>query len=119
MLTFQGKGKKFRNLPVSEDLASELKARGHGHVFPGRSEHPMSPDYLAYLVNPLLPRGVTLHKLRHRFATKAYAVEHDLLTVQRLLGHSSPATTERYVMVGTTDMRNTVNAVTALTSSTS
>ena len=38
----------------------------------------------------------TLHQLRHRFGTQAYAVDHDLRLVQELLGHRRPETTAGY-----------------------
>jgi integrase len=40
-----------------------------------------------------------MHKLRHRFATRAYRGSGNLRAVQVLLGHSSVATTERYTAV--------------------
>ena len=41
------------------------------------------------------PAPWTLHTLRHRFATRAYEATGDLVTVSRLLGHASVATTQR------------------------
>jgi len=60
-----------------------------------------------------LGNGVTMHQLRHRFATMAYAVDTDVLVVQRLLGHASPATTQRYVRTDDRAARRTVKAVAA------
>lgn len=53
----------------------------------------------------------TPHPLRHRFATRAYAVDRDLLAVQTLLGHASPVTTRRYVAVPDESLRRTVLSV--------
>lgn len=58
-----------------------------------------------------MPEGWTLHTLRHRFATRAYSIDRDLLAVQTLLGHASPVTTRRYVAVGEDRLRATVLAV--------
>lgn len=52
-----------------------------------------------------------MHQLRHRFATRAYSVDRDVFTVQELLGHASPATTRRYVLVPRSALRATVKAV--------
>ncbi len=41
--------------------------------------------------------GVSMHKLRHRFATRAFDATRDLVAVQELLGHSDVGTTRRYV----------------------
>jgi site-specific recombinase XerD len=40
-----------------------------------------------------------MHSLRHTFATTCYRATGDLLAVQQLLGHSSVATTQRYVLL--------------------
>nr|WP_232848073.1 tyrosine-type recombinase/integrase [Occultella kanbiaonis] len=58
-----------------------------------------------------MPDGVSTHTLRHRFATRAHAVERDLLSVQQLLGHASPSTTQRYVLVQPDALRRTVLAI--------
>ena len=60
-----------------------------------------------------MPVGWSMHSLRHRFATVAYAHDRDLLTVQALLGHASPGTTQRYVVAPGEAARRTVLAVAA------
>lgn len=42
---------------------------------------------------------ITVHRLRHTFGTRVFAVNRDIVVAQRLLGHSSIATTQTYVDV--------------------
>lgn len=120
LLTVHGKGAKVRVLPVPTRLSVELRAMPPGYLFPGRiaekqahasGEGHVSARYLGKRLNELMPPGVTMHTLRHRFATRVYNVDRDVLTVQRLLGHASPATTQRYVQVSDRRMRDLVEAV--------
>jgi site-specific recombinase XerC len=46
-----------------------------------------------------MPPGWSMHKLRHRFATRGYAGTGDLLAVKEALGHASVATTQLYTAV--------------------
>lgn len=107
-LTVTGKGDKPRRLPLPESLAVELRALPAGPVFPGRDHGHLSPPRVGELVSAALPEGTSMHALRHRFASRAYAVDRDVFTVQRLLGHASPATTQRYVQTTDQTMRRLV-----------
>lgn len=40
---------------------------------------------------------VESHQLRHAFATAAYNASHDIVAVQKLMGHSDVTTTQRYI----------------------
>lgn len=52
--------------------------------------------------------GYTPHKLRHTTATMLAKDGVDLLTIQQLLGHESPTTTQIYTHLGKEDLANTV-----------
>lgn len=110
-LVVLGKGRKERILPMPHALAAELRSLPKGWAFPGAVDGHLSPRYVGKLVSALLPEGWTMHKLRHRFATRAYAVDRDVFTVQDLLGHASPATTRHYVAIPNAALRSTVDAV--------
>ena len=110
-LVVKGKGGKVRVLPLSTSLAVALLALPEGYAFPGNMDGHLSPRRVGDLVSDLLPQGWTMHKLRHRFATRAYAVDRDVFTVQDLLGHASPATTRAYVAIPRDSLRRTVEAV--------
>lgn len=110
-LVVHGKGRKERTVPLGDALASELRALPYGFFFPGRRNGHLSPEYVGKLITRLMPDTWTMHTLRHKFATAAYAVEKDLFVVQDLLGHASPATTRAYVVVPRENLRRTVNAV--------
>lgn len=96
-LIVHGKGSKERTVPLPDSLARELRMLDHGYAFPGDDDGHLSPRWVGKLVGRLLPDGYTMHSLRHRFATRAYAVSSDMFTVQELLGHASPVTTRVYV----------------------
>ena len=104
-LIVHGKGSKDRLVPLFEDVAARIRAHGHGYLFPSPGGGHLTPNRVGVLVSAALPPGWTAHSLRRRFATKAYEGGHDLRSVQRLLGHASIETTQRYVAVGTADLR--------------
>lgn len=112
-LLVHGKGDKERLVPLPDGLAAALRRLPRGYAFPGQIDGHLSPRYVGKLVGRLLPEGTTMHALRHRFATLAYQVDHDVFTVQELLGHASPATTRRYVKTADTAKRRLVQAVAA------
>lgn len=101
-----GKGSKTRIVPIADELAMQLISDEPGYLFPGRISGHISPAFVSRLVSQALPPGVTCHKLRHRFATRAYRNSgHNLRAVQILLGHSNISTTQIYTDVDGEELR--------------
>lgn len=113
-LLVHGKGGRKRIVPLPDSLAPAVRrAVEHGYAFPGAIDGHLSPRRVGELVATVLEGEWTMHKLRHRFATRAYAVDRDAFTVQQLLGHASASTTRAYVALDDSALRRTVNAAAA------
>lgn len=107
-----GKGGKQRIVPLPDDLAVELYVFcQRGYFFPGRINGHLSDRYVGTIVARLLPGTRTMHKLRHKFATDAFAIDSNIVAVQELLGHDSPVTTRAYVALPDDALRATINAM--------
>ncbi len=103
-----GKGAKQRQVPLSPRLLSELRSywieyRPASLLFPGKTPEKLYCDtsiQKAIKVSALaanIKKNVTPHTLRHSYATGLLEAGVDLLTISRLLGHASFATTMIYL----------------------
>lgn len=106
-LRVHGKGERTRLVPLSDALAEAIRTASDedGWAFPnGKGSH-FTGNALARKCRPYLD-GYGFHALRHRYATICYEGSRDVLAVQKLLGHASPATTQRYVATSASYLRS-------------
>lgn len=105
-LIVHGKGGKQRVVPITKSLAAAIRSyRSFGYLFPGQIDGHISAHHVGKLISALMPPGWSMHKLRHRYATRGYAGTGNLRAVQEALGHASVATTQIYTAVASTDVR--------------
>jgi site-specific recombinase XerD len=107
-----GKGAKDRTVMLSAQLLDILRiywrlARPTDWLFPGRSEGPINVTVLHAACRSAakgagLTKKVSVHTLRHSFATHLLESGVDIRIIQVLLGHNSLSTTARYTQVATT-----------------
>jgi integrase/recombinase XerC len=114
-LRVTGKGGRTRLVPIHPVLAEPLRLAaesGSGWLFPAADpEHHIHARTINRIVNRYLPNGMSTHSMRHRFATMVHQGSRDLRAVQELLGHTSLATTQRYVSVSEDDLTMAVGSL--------
>jgi integrase/recombinase XerD len=114
----QGKGRKDRYVMLSASLLELLRswwraARPQGWLFPGRNPvQPMTTRQLNRACHAAaqaagIKKNVSLHTLRHSFATHLLEQNIDVRVIQVLLGHAKLDTTALYTRVAT----KTISAV--------
>ena len=112
----QGKGRKDRYAMLSDHLLHLLRAywaasRPQGWLFPGRDPvNPLTPRQLNRACHAAaqaagIDKRVSLHTLRHSFATHLLEQKVDVRVIQLLLGHKKLETTALYAQVATRTLR--------------
>lgn len=110
-LIVHGKGGKVRIVPLPVSLGRTIQDTEPGYLFPGDDAGHLSPRYVGKLIRDVMPGEWTMHTLRHRFATRLYALTRDILLVQETLGHASPSTTRIYVPYDRERGRGAINTL--------
>jgi integrase/recombinase XerC len=110
VLHVTGKGEKRRAVychgPLVDALTQLEQHQEFGYYFPGRTGGHMQADTVHHVISTLT--GWNPHSLRHAGATDVYQTSKDIEALQKLLGHSSIVTTQRYIHSGEDEMRAAV-----------
>jgi integrase len=112
----RSKSGRVRHVPLNDIALDALQAirgeRDLGPVFTYRGR-PVGKVWKAFAaaVDRAKIRHCRLHDLRHTYATRAAAAGVPVTTLQRLLGHASVQTTQRYTHPSRADLREAVFAV--------
>lgn len=128
-ILIHGKGAKQRYVYINDTLLAVLSEYMEGHrklfktsynseyLFPSTMSAKISLKMVNNVVNKSFEQsgikvyGLSAHILRKRFATSIFESTSDIATTSKLLGHSSPAVTMRYVVIGENIMRAATNSV--------
>lgn len=124
-LTVTGKGSKERMVPMSASAVAELtdwlaerqtypvKAGHEGYVFLNRCGRRLTRVMVFYIVRDLaaaagIRKEISPHTLRHSFATALLEGGANLRAIQQMLGHESIGTTEIYLHLDNTRLRDEI-----------
>ena len=109
----KGKGAKDRKVILSKqfikDFSKEFHANNNKYLFPGRSGHLTVRSAQLIVANAAKKAKITKHVhphlLRHSFASHLLSNKIDIRYIQKILGHGSIKTTERYIHVSDDDLQ--------------
>lgn len=121
----RGKGSKERVVPVSDialecirdymvDRASlDIKPGEDGYLFLNRSGHRLTRQMIFTIIKRLardagIRKTISPHTLRHSFATHLLEGGANLRAIQQMLGHESIATTEIYLHIDRSRLREEI-----------
>lgn len=124
-IVVKGKGSKERMVPISEVAVEEIKhyldERKHIDVVTGEENilflsyrgRRLSRVMIFYIIKKLaalagITREISPHTLRHSFATHLLEGGANLRAIQQMLGHESISTTEIYIHIDRTRLREEI-----------
>lgn len=128
-ILIHGKGNKQRTVYMNYTLHAVLSeyimfyrkriamAERSEYLFPSVKSERMSVGTINYAINKMMDaagikqKGVSVHVLRKRFATTLFNNTHDIGITSKMLGHSSPTVTMRYVAMSEEQMRKAAATV--------
>ncbi|MDO5697509.1 MAG: tyrosine-type recombinase/integrase [Dermatophilus congolensis] len=128
-LLLQGKGRRQRRVPLTDERSVQLlssylacrvlAAHAHDRLLCNDRGLPLAPGSLRIRLHRTVKaagvkRRVTPHMLRHTAATRLLDSGTDIRYIQRLLGHAHLATTEIYTHVSSRSLRDALAAADAL-----
>jgi len=101
-LKIHGKGNKVRYIFLPEFLIKHLDPTNPDFLFTNQRGNQIKAEYIRWLLKVRtaqanIPKKITPHTFRRSFATLLYQKGAQLITIQRLLGHSGVQTTEGYI----------------------
>ena len=107
LIRIKGKGNKYRNVPLPEHIVQLLRIywrrdRPRSLLFPsGKSGVPIAQTTINYALKDAckkagITKKVTVHTLRHSYATHLLENGVDIRIIQGVLGHKSTKSTIRY-----------------------
>lgn len=101
-LKIHGKGNKVRYIFLPEFLIKHINPASSDYLFLNQRGNPIKAEYIRWLLKERaakanIPKNITPHTFRRSFATLLYQKGAQLMTIQKLLGHSSVQTTEGYI----------------------
>ena len=101
-LKVHGKGNKVRYIFLPTFLIQRLNPNNNDYLFLNTRGKPIKAEYIRWLLKERtakanIPKKITPHTFRRSFATLLYQKGAQLMTIQKLLGHSSVQTTETYI----------------------
>lgn len=121
LLVRQGKGNKDRYTILAHSLKPDfdqyVKEHSPGEfLFYGHDKNQaLSENSTRWIMQQAVARaaiakpGVCLHSLRHSFATHLLAIHTDIVTIQKLMGHSDIRTTMQYFHLGNRPNKGPIN----------
>lgn len=128
-ILINGKGNKQRYVYINNVFSPILseyiqtyrillsKAKSSPYLFPSLKSDKLSLGAINNIVNSFFNKinqkqyGVSAHILRKRFATSIFESTGDIALTSKLLGHSSPSVTMRYVVMDKSLMQKATNNI--------
>jgi len=107
---FNGKGKKDRIIPLSEEFLKVLRLyfkqfKPKGYLFNGQSNIQYTQSSCNKIVKNYFGEKYHYHNLRHSFATHLLESGVDIEIISKLLGHNSIKTTQIYLHISTDHLK--------------
>jgi len=121
-ISILGKGQKNRLIPVFSEILKFLNELLESMPFENKPEHyifmgergkKLHPSIIQKIIKNLriklsLPDNITPHSFRHSFATQLLENYVDLRSIQKILGHESLSTTQKYTSISVKKIKEVI-----------